>query len=174
MFLDRIEVMSIEPCLADPGKIRLKARLSADVGELLPYLNAVLGTAIYVPDGPSLTLRQGGRIITLYPTRLTLAKATNTTDAYAALDWVRRTVNDVYARRSSLAPDPQGRRAPSVLDILRWLPRDRYNCRRCGERTCLAFAVGLVMGERALENCAPLLAPDNAELRQALESLGLS
>lgn len=45
---------------------------------------------------------------------------------------------------------------------------DRSNCRRCGEKTCLAFAGAVYRGLRALENCPKI---EVAILRQA-ESKG--
>ncbi|MCG0278808.1 MAG: hypothetical protein L5656_09820 [Thermanaeromonas sp.] len=38
MYLQDIRITYMEPCPADPEKIRLKARFSRDIRELMPYL----------------------------------------------------------------------------------------------------------------------------------------
>lgn len=157
MFLNEITVTFIEPCWADSGKVRLKAQLSANIGFLLPYLNAVLPGAIYSQGSDNLTLMKEGSIIVLYPDRLTLAKARSTTHAYQILDWVQQVVNQTYARQSEIEPSYELWRRPSIPDIIKSLPRSSYNCRQCGEPTCLAFAAKVWLGERALEQCPPFL-----------------
>lgn len=42
MFLQDIKITFMEPCVAEPEKIRLKAELSEDITEVMPYLNAVI------------------------------------------------------------------------------------------------------------------------------------
>ena len=56
MLLKEVEITYVSPCLADPSKIRLKAELSDDVSEVMPYLNAVVKNAIYNHEAAHLTL----------------------------------------------------------------------------------------------------------------------
>ena len=42
MFLKKIEIDHILPCLADPEKLRFVAYLERDISGVLPYLNALL------------------------------------------------------------------------------------------------------------------------------------
>lgn len=49
-------------CLADPQKIRLKARLSDDISEVMSYLNATVKNAFYNHDAPHLTLSRDGKV----------------------------------------------------------------------------------------------------------------
>ena len=53
--------------------------------------------------------------------------------------------------------------------LLKFLPKT--NCRRCGKRTCLAFAVGLARGKSYLQECPMLDQPVFAANRQALAKL---
>lgn len=151
-YLEDITAVFMEPCLADPGQLRVRARLSRDVGEVLPYLNALLPNAVFVEEPPSLTFKRGPKLITLYPASLTVTRAVNATDAFATLDWVKEVVNDAYRRRGEVVPCYERRRSPTPIDVLGLLPRGSYNCRRCGE-TCLAFALRVWAGERQLEEC---------------------
>ena len=53
--------------------------------------------------------------------------------------------------------------------LLRFLPK--INCRKCGKRTCLAFAIELAKGKCRLEECPILDQPEFAADRQALAKL---
>lgn len=91
MYLQTIEITHVSPCFADTSKIRLKAKLSDDVAELMPYINGAMGNAVYNPHAPNLTLYRDFRLITLHPQELTMIKALNTTDARQVLAWLPRT-----------------------------------------------------------------------------------
>jgi len=53
--------------------------------------------------------------------------------------------------------------------LLRFLPKT--NCKKCGKRTCLAFAIELAKGKCRLEECSILDQPEFAADRQALTKL---
>ena len=53
--------------------------------------------------------------------------------------------------------------------LLKFLPKT--NCRKCGKRTCLAFAIELSKGKCRLEECPILDQPEFAADRQALAKL---
>jgi tetrahydromethanopterin S-methyltransferase subunit A len=53
--------------------------------------------------------------------------------------------------------------------LLRFLPKT--NCKKCGKRTCLAFAIELAKGKCRLEECPILNQPEFAADRQALAKL---
>ena len=57
--IDTIEITHTLPCLADPAKIRFHANASADLADVLPYLNATIKGAIYNPHLPALTFTKG-------------------------------------------------------------------------------------------------------------------
>ncbi len=54
-----IEITHVLPCLADSSKIRFHALASADLTEVLPYLNAVMQGAVYNHTAPALTYTRG-------------------------------------------------------------------------------------------------------------------
>jgi ArsR family metal-binding transcriptional regulator len=56
-----------------------------------------------------------------------------------------------------------------ALDIYRLLPGT--SCKRCGELTCLAFAVKLVGGEIEITKCSPLFSEKYQEKRIVLLEL---
>jgi len=147
-------ITHILDCLADPSKIRVIAEAQDDVGEILPYLNAILPTASYAPGANTLTLKRGHRIITLYPHLVVMAKADGEEDALAILAWLTDLINDAYARRCEIVPCYEHRRTVGFLDIYRLLPGS--NCKACGQPTCLAFSVALQEGRGRLADCPGL------------------
>lgn len=152
--LGEVRVTHVMECLADPSKIRVVAEFSLDVRGALPYLATLLPRAGYNDAAGILTLVWEGRLITVYPQVVTLAKALDEEDARAVLEWLRRRINEAYARRGELEPCTGRRRSPRLVDVYRLLPGG--NCRRCGEATCLAMAAELVFGDRRLEDCPRL------------------
>ncbi len=176
MFVKRIEIVQVEPCVADPEKIRLFARIPVDIRELLPYLNAKLGNATYVKDRDTLTCMKGGRLISIYPRKVSIAKADDVADAERVLAWLAERINFVEEHRDEIEPVTERRVRIGALDIYSWLPQT--NCRRCGETSCLAFALLLLQEKHRLSDCAPLYsdgewAPQRGRLEEFMEALGM-
>ncbi len=48
----------------------------------------------------------------------------------------------------------------NLMEVLKLL--DKSNCRKCGEKTCMAFAAGVYSGNRKLHECPVVLAEDIA------------
>jgi len=159
-------VMVLAPCVADPSRIRLIAHISGDLTEVFPYLNTQMREACFNRNGPTFTFMDGHRMISLYPRRIAIAKADEIVDAWRTLEAIRCRVNDTWARRAEITPSYEMREKPPALEIFKRLPRT--NCRACGERTCLAFAVKLWSGGGQLSQCQPVFEGDFAQLRPAL------
>jgi ArsR family metal-binding transcriptional regulator len=165
-YLREVRISHVMDCLADPSKIRVLAYFSRDVGEALPYLAALLPQAGYHHEAGILTFVREGRMISIYPRTVMLAKALDEADAAAILEWLRGKINEGYARRAELTPCYERRRVPRFLDVYRLLPRG--NCGRCGEVSCLAFAVRLAFGEAHIGGCPRLLETEFARNRSVL------
>ncbi len=169
MLLKDVEITYVSPCLADPSKIRLKARFSDDISEGMPYLNAVQKNAVYNHDASTLTLFKEYRLITLYPQTMTMIKALNTTDARQVIEWLQDLINDTYSRKDEIEPDYQMEKRPHPLQLYSWLPGT--NCRQCGRPTCLSFALYLFIGEEELKKCKPLYIEEYREQKEVLLEL---
>ncbi len=197
MLLKRIDIEHVEPCFADESKIRLIARIPVDVSELMPYLNAVLANASYVGersdageerggtasaavgggDRPALTFTKGARLVTVYPRKVTIAKADDIADAEETLAWLCEKINHVHERRNEITPVYEGKIRIKPLDIYGLLPQT--NCRECGEQSCLAFALLLLQEKHPLADCGPMVREEKyadklRRLREVLDALGLS
>ncbi len=169
MPVERIEIESVEPCFADETKIRITARIPMDVGDLLPYLNAILANATYVPDRPALTFTKGIRLVTVYPRKVTVAKADDIVDAERTLTWLAERINYCWEHRDEITPVFQRKVKIKPLDIYGLLPGT--NCGECGERSCLAFALLLLQEKHRLVDCRPLFKSELKEKRKRLEEI---
>ena len=161
-----IRITHVMDCLADPSKIRVVAALPANMHEVLPYLASLLPTAGYSHAAGILTLVRQGRLITVYPETVTLAKALDEVDAQAVLDWLWERISEACARREELVPCFERRRVPRFLDVYRLLPGG--NCGRCGEASCQALAIRLAFGEADISQCPRLLEAEFARNRSLL------
>ena len=165
-------VTHVLDCLADPTKNRVIAELSDNIGEVFPYLNAVVSNIIYNPGAETITIRREWRILTFYPHVAVMAKVDGPEDAAAQLEWFRQFVNETWRRRAEITPNYKRRQLLGPLDVYLLLPR--LNCRRCGEATCMAFAFGLLLSGRQPSECPCLQEPEHAERgRRLAELMGL-
>jgi ArsR family metal-binding transcriptional regulator len=167
--LGRVAVVLLAPCVADIERLRLIAHLGGDVAEALPYLNTELPQGSYVAGIPVLTFMDGPRMVSVFRDRITVAKAADIVDAWAALEHVRRLVDGVWERRAQITPSFELRQRPSALEIYKRLPGT--NCKECGQATCMAFAWAVWRGEAEPGQCLPVFAGERGDLRDALLSV---
>jgi ArsR family metal-binding transcriptional regulator len=159
-------IMVLAPCVADLTKIRFIAHISGDLAGVMPYLNARMREASFNPSAPTLTYMEGYRFIVLYPRRIVAAKADDLVDAWRVLESIRRRANGTWALRAEIEPSYETREKPPALEIYRRLPRT--NCGACGQKTCLALAVGVYMGHVPVTRCIPVFAGPFSHLKDAL------
>ncbi len=162
----RCAIMVLAPCVADEARVRLVAHISGDLGPVMPYLNATMPSGLYCPDGPTFTFMEGPRMISLYSHRITVAKADEIVDAWRVLERVRILGNEVWQRRETIAPCYETRQRPPALEVYRRLPGT--NCRACGEKTCMAFALRLWKAEVSPAKCEPVFGGQFGHLLPAL------
>ena len=159
------------PC--DPGapKFAAIARLTVDIREVLPYLNATLPGAVYSYQGPALTWKRGGRNVAFHPYEIAAGNLDDRDEAVKVIEGLIKTVNRTWERRDELTPDHELHRRPAPLAIYKLMPGT--NCKACGEPTCYVFAIKLAAGHMALEACPVLEEPRYAGQRGRLaEMLG--
>lgn len=154
MFLEEINIIKTSPCLAEEEKIRVQALLSAKIGELLPYLNAVLPNPNYDPTANILTFKKEEKLFCLQDQRVSITKLRNLTHAYQEIDWLKNLINDTYAKRDSITPAYEGKKRPAAVQVYKLLPRT--NCKLCGQPSCLAFANKLSQMEAEINQCQPV------------------
>jgi ArsR family metal-binding transcriptional regulator len=142
------------------------ARLTADISEVLPYLNATLHGAVYQRAANALTWKRGEHHLTFHAYQIATGNVEDYETAVAEIDELVTLINRIWERRSEITPNYETHRRPPVMMIYILLPRT--NCRRCGEPTCYSFAIKLAASQRTLADCRPLCEPPYADQLAAL------
>lgn len=157
------------PC--EPGAERFSAiaRLTTDIREVLPYLNAALRGAVYNAAAPALTWKKGGHNIAFHPYQIAVSNVPDRDAAIQEVEGLVKLVNRTWERRAEIEPSYEVRRRPGPMDVYKLLPRT--NCRACGEASCFVFASKLVVGQMRLENCLVLNDPQHAEQQAQLRDM---
>jgi ArsR family metal-binding transcriptional regulator len=157
------------PC--DPGAERYaaKAHLAVDISAVLPYLNATMRGAVYLPGASALTWKKGGHNIAFHAFEIATSNVEDRTEAENELHGLIELVNRTWERRSEIIPDTTSRRRPTPMAIYKLLPNT--NCKQCGEATCYNFALKLSTSQKKLADCPPLADPGNVEKLAGLEAI---
>ena len=166
MLLRSCKITRILPCIADPEKIRVIAEVSDEIHEVFPYLNSVMKGCLYNHPALTLTIKKGPQFFTLHVRHITLAKVEDEGEAEEILRWLKDLINETYENRDRIEPNYSQGAELRALDIFKLLPRT--NCKKCGEPTCLAFAVKLVGRETGIAECTPLFSGQFNEKKRVL------
>jgi ArsR family metal-binding transcriptional regulator len=146
--------------------LRCYAHLDGDIGEVLPYLNTVLGGYQYYREPQMLTLKFQAKLITLYPQMIAINMVEDEAEAEKILEWLKEEINNTWKNRSKIKPSFEVSAKPKILDILKLLPKD--NCQECGYPTCLVFATQVSEGAEVYDECPKLDALSRSKLKQYL------
>lgn len=150
-----VEFSHADCCRNEGQSLRCLARLDQNVGEALPYLNAVLGGYTYIKEPPSLTFHYSqGKLITVDADSIAINCVKNPTEAKEILAWLQREINTTWEKREEITPKYTAAPWPKLADILMLLPKT--NCGQCGQPTCIAFASMIIKGDKGAEDC-PIL-----------------
>ncbi len=144
------------------------AHLKQDVGEALPYVNAVLGGFEYFKDPPTVTFKAHGKIITIYGDKIAVNALKDDTEAEKIVAWLAREINDAWNNRENIEPRYVGSAKPKLIEILKLLPKT--NCKKCGAPTCMVFATRLMAGGRGAEDCPEIEGAERINLSNYLSS----
>jgi ArsR family metal-binding transcriptional regulator len=169
MLLHSYRITRVLPCIADPEKIRVIAEISDEIHEVFPYLNALLKGCIYNHPANTLTIRKDQKLITLHALHITLAKIEDENEAEELLKWLKDLINETYGKRGQIEPNYSMAAELKALDLFKLLPGT--NCKKCGEPTCLAFAVKLTGRDIEIAKCDPLSSENYEEKRKVLTEL---
>jgi ArsR family metal-binding transcriptional regulator len=158
MFLKQYQKEIFRP-ECNPGfqSLHCIAHLDRDIREVLPYLNSALGGHTYTKDPPSVTFKVHGKLITVHPDQIAVNALKDEDEADKILEWLRQEINEAWESRDRIQPSFEGLSKPQILEVLKLLPRT--NCRRCGQPTCMVFAILAADGAKGSEDCPAL--PDS-------------
>jgi ArsR family metal-binding transcriptional regulator len=142
------------------------AHISSDIREALPYLNAVLKSAMYLPDVPALSWRLEVHKIGFWPDRIAVDSLETREQAEEVVARLVAMVNGIWDRRSEIEPDNSPHENLQPLELYRLTPRT--NCKVCGESTCFNFALKLAAGQLESAKCIPLFQEERYKDRRAV------
>ena len=147
-------------CRPEAQTVHCIARLEQHIGEVIPYLNAVLGGYTYVLEPPSVTFRSQGKLISVHDDHIAINALQDADEAEKILQWLQREINDAWEKRAEITPSFQAAPRPQVMAIVKLLPKT--NCKQCGQPSCLVFASLAAEGGKGAEHC-PALSPEARE-----------
>ena len=165
-----MEIKEILPCIADPNKIRVIGKIDAD-NQVMPYLARVIPNASYNEKNGWITFKKGPKIITIHRDGfVTMTQINDEQEALNILKEIEEKAKEAWERRDKIdLSKPLKAKVIGSLDVYNYLPKT--NCKVCGEQTCMAFAVKLLNGEKALRECKPLFDEKYRGAKEALIGL---
>ena len=169
-----IEVKKVLPCVADPSKVRFIAQVDVNVESLLPVLYLHLKRSNYIEALDVLTFTTDREeLVSIYGSGKICAGKVKPERVEGLLSDLLNLLVKAFNYLSLHGPPPESllevRRKLNPNMVYQHLPK--LNCGKCGEKTCLAFAVKLFLGECELENCTPLGEEKYREDREFLQKL---
>ena len=170
MLIERYDLEVFTPA-CDPVAERYaaRARLMTDISEILPYLNATLRGAIYLPTANALTWKKGGHSIAFHSYEIAVSNVEDRDGAEQELKGLIDLANRTWERRTEITPDTTTRQRPTPMAIYKLLPNS--NCKQCGEPTCYTFALKLATSQKNLAECPSLAEPQFAVQRTGLDAI---
>ncbi|MDL1909657.1 Fe-S cluster protein [Chloroflexi bacterium CFX6] len=157
------------PCEPGAERYAARARLTVDISEVLPYLNATLRGAVYLKEANALTWKKGGHNIAFHAYEIAASNVEDRDGAEKELQGLIELVNRTWERRAEITPDTTTRQRPTPMAIYKLLPNT--NCKQCGEPTCYSFALKLAILQKKIADCPPLGEMQYAEKLAALEEI---
>jgi len=170
MLIEKYDLQVLTPpCEPGAERFTAKARLLADIREVLPYLNATLRGAVYFSNAPALTWKKAGHNVAFHPYEIAVSNAVDRESAQKELDGLVALVNRTWERRAEITPSHETRRRPTLMEVYKLLPQT--NCKQCGQPTCYTFALKLVASQKKLDDCPPLFELQRADKLAALQDI---
>ncbi len=153
-----------------------KFAISIEAKSREAFGDVVKGLAYVVPiqklafdeELSSATLRLFDRLIGVYSDGRVIFCAENLNDAAEVLrgvdEMIRRARECVKLYGTPSSSELKKLIKLNAIELYKYLPKT--NCRKCGEATCLAFAVKVLSGDRKLSECPPLSEESIKEIKR--------
>ena len=159
-------------CLPGARSVNCIARLDQDVGCAIPYLNAVIEGDQFIPDPPSITFRNEGKLISVQERLITVNAVQDEAQGRKIVEWIKREINDAWENRTSIEPRYTITERPQLIEILKRLPNT--NCKECGAPTCMVFATWVIQGAKDETQCPELREEKKSKLKDYLGMFKIS
>lgn len=171
-----VSITKIMPCMAEEGRVKLAMQLdSALDGQVIPIFAGKFppGKVNYLKHKKILTLNTHNRVVTFFPSgRIVMMNTRDPEEGIEIITEFMEKINQCYQESQSGQEvndlsDKLSKIGP--LNIYNCLPQT--NCKECGAATCMAFSMKLLSGDSTLNQCKPLLKPENQEKLNSLRQL---
>lgn len=150
--IDNYEIeLSTPECDPLSAVYRAAVTFDADISEALPYVNATVEKAEFIPGIPVLVWTESSRKYALRAKEIAVSNITDRDEAREIVQEIVDRVNSIWERRGEIEPSYESYERPKVLDILKKLPRT--NCGECGMASCMAFADAVTKDRKRMEDC---------------------
>jgi ArsR family metal-binding transcriptional regulator len=164
----KVTIKEMRPCIVAENMIRVLMQLDSEIGEVIPVLITKYppGKVNYIENKKILTLNIYKRLVTLYPSgKISMNKTIDKEDALEVVTEIMKVINEAYNESGDVANYDELREKLSnigPLSLYNCLPKT--DCEKCGEKTCMAFAIKLLSGDVKLDKCTPITddLPDDA------------
>ena len=158
----KVTIQEMRPCIVAENMIRVLMQLDSEIGEVIPVLITKYppGKVNYIENKKILTLNIYKRLVTLYPSgKISMNKTIDKEDALKIVTEIMKVINEAYNEINSgdIANYDELREKLSnigPLSLYNCLPKT--DCEKCGEKTCMAFAIKLLSGDVKLDKCTPI------------------
>src|SRR5512139_3137819 len=103
------------PCEPGAERFAARARLTTDISEVLPYLNATLRGAVFHREANALTWKKGGHNIAFHAYEIATSNVEDRDAAKKELNGLIALVNRTWERRDEITPDFETRQRPTPM-----------------------------------------------------------
>ncbi len=174
VFVKKIEIKEIMPCTVEANGIKFLAQADRTIDEILLILYLVIPNANFSEKIGALTYKTQERIVTIFSSgRISMTHVKDRQLAETLVEELRNLINrsHVYLMTHE-KPDRElveSKRTLNAMKLYEKLPKT--DCKECFEQSCFVFATKLILGEKALQECPPLLSRENSETKKQLEKM---
>ncbi len=173
----KVTIQEMRPCIVAENMIRVLMQLDSEIGEVIPVLITKYppGKVNYIENKKILTLNICKRLVTLYPSgKISMNKTIDKEDALEVVTEIMKVINEAYIEINSgdvTNYDELREKLSNIgpLSLYNCLPKT--DCEKCGEKTCMAFAIKLLSGDVKLDKCTPITDDLHNECVLCLEDL---
>jgi len=159
----KVKIQQIKPCIISENMIRVLMQLDSEIKDIIPLLIGRYppGKVNFIKNKGILTLNIENRLVTLYPSgKISMNNAMDKEDAIEVVTGIIKTINEIFIEINnenvldySIIHEKLLKIGP--LQLYNCLPKT--NCEKCGEITCMAFAIKLLSGDIKLDKCESLI-----------------
>ena len=152
--LGGLKLKNVRPSVTDSHRLRVEVVPVKRLDSLIPYIARLIKGGAFRTDIPSLVFEENHRLIAICPDEIVICRVDDLLDMWIMLRTAVDLICEAYERRFTLEPEYFPRQGMGPSEIYRRLPGT--DCGRCGNRTCMEFATGIITGRCLPEECLPL------------------